>query len=270
MREDTARDALDREMPARFKRPPLFAWIAGVVLLAFFIHGATRSGISPGELVGALPGLAEFLGGAFPPNIERLGPVAQATAQTFEIALVGTVFGAVLSLPLAVLAARNTSPHPSVYYAMRAMISFARSIPDLVWGLIFVVAVGIGPLAGMLAIVVDTFGFCGRFFSERIEEVEPGPIQALKATGASTSGVIAGSVLPAAFPSFVATSMFALELATRSAVVLGLVGAGGIGVELETSMNLFRYDEALTIILVIFIVVVAVERTSAAIRRRIM
>lgn len=257
-------------MPGRWKRPSPFAFIVWVIFLGFFIHGLTTSDMRLDRLAGSLPNLVSFLSQALPPDLGRLSAVAVATVETFEIALVGTVFGALLSLPLALLAAANTSPHSSVYYATRGFISFLRAIPDLVWGLIFVVVVGLGPIAGIFAITVDTMGFCGRFFAERIEEVEPGPIKALQATGASVYGVIAGAIVPAAFPSFVATTMFALELATRSAVVLGLVGAEGIGVELSTSMQLLRYDEALTIILVIFAVVIAVERLASAIRRRVM
>lgn len=263
------RDEIGSERPpARWRSPSPFAWILWVVLLAFLIHGLFSSEIELSDLAGSMPNLVDFLSQAFPPSLERISAVAGATLETFEIAIIGTAFGTLLSLPLALLAARNTSPHGSVYYATRGFISFLRSVPDLVWGLIFVVVVGLGPIAGICAITVDTVGFCGRFFSERVEELEPGPIKALRATGASPYGVISGAIIPAAFPSFVATTMFALELATRSAVVLGLVGAGGIGVELTTSMQLLRYDEALTIILVIFAVVIAVERLSSAIRRR--
>ncbi|MEL7477211.1 MAG: ABC transporter permease subunit, partial [Cyanobacteria bacterium J06555_12] len=167
------------------------------------------------------------------------------------------------------LAAKNTTPHSVVHSASRSFIALLRVIPDLIWGLIFIVVVGLGAAPGILAIAVDTIGFCGKFFAERIEEVDPGPVEALRALGAPESGIVAGAIVPAVLPSFVATSLFALESSVRSAVVLGLVGAGGIGVELQTSMQLLRYDEALTIILVIFAVVTAVERLSAAIRRAV-
>ncbi len=190
--------------------------------------------------------------------------------ETFQMAIVGVVFGVILSLPMALLCARNTSPHPIVRVIARNVVATLRTVPDLVWALIFVVAVGLGPLAGILAIVMDTIGFCARFFSERIEEVDPGPGQALAATGASRSGVVCGAIIPECTPSFVATSLFSVEKAVRSAVVLGLVGAGGIGVELSAAMNLFRYDQALTVILAILVVVIGVEQVSAWIRKRVM
>jgi phosphonate transport system permease protein len=244
--------------------------VVGVVFLAFFAHGVVGSGLTPERLASAFARLGGFLVQAVPPDPSRLGDVALATLETLEMAIVGTAAGAVLSLPLALLAARNTSPHPAVYGVTRAFIAFLRAVPDLVWGLVFVVAVGLGPLPGILAITVDVMGFCGRFFAERLEEIDPGPSEALRATGATALGVFAGAILPASFASFVASTLYSLESSVRSAVVLGLVGAGGIGVELSTSMQLLRYDEALTAILVIFVVVVAVERLSSAVRKRVM
>lgn len=238
-------------------------------MLAFFVHGIVTSGAGLDRLANTGPNLLAFLSEAVPPDPSRLPALARATLETFEMALVGTAFGAALSLPISLLAAKNTSPYPAVYYSARAFVSFLRAVPDLVWGLVFVVAVGLGPVAGICAITVDAMGFCGRFFAERVEEIEPGPVRALQATGATPYAVIAGAVVPAAFPSFVATTTYALEGAIRSAVVLGLVGAGGIGVELSVSMQLYRYDEALTIILIIFAVVITVERLSAALRRRV-
>lgn len=263
------KEANTERTPPRFTRPSPFVFVVLAGALAFFVHGLVVSELTPGRLASGLSELVEFLAQALPPATGRLPDVARATLETFEMALVGTAFGAALSVPLALLAARNTSPLVAVYGAARTLTAFLRAVPDLVWGLVFIVAVGLGPAAGICAIAVDVMGFCGRFFAERIEEVEPGPVDALRATGATVPAVIAGSVLPAALPSFVATTLFALESATRSAVVLGIVGAGGIGIELTVSMQTLRYDEALTIILVIFVVVVAVERVSAAIRRRI-
>lgn len=262
--------AARRGLPPRFRRPSVFMWLVWVAFLAFFVHGVMISGLGPERLLGGFGRLAEFLAQAIPPDPGRIAAVGRATLTTLEMAVVGTAIGAVFSLPLALLAARNTSPHAIVYGATRTLIAFLRAVPDLVWGLIFVVAVGLGPGPGILAIAVDVMGFCGRFFAERIEEIDPGPAEALRAAGATRTGVIFGAIMPASFASFVASTLFSLESSVRSAVVLGLVGAGGIGVELATSMQLLRYDEALMAILVIFAVVVAVERISAEIRRRIL
>lgn len=255
--------------PPRLERPSAIAFILLVGLAAFFLTGLQGANISPERLIRGVSNLGTFFGEAMPPNFSRWDVIATAMLETFQMAIVGVVFGVILSLPMALLCARNTSPHPVVRVISLNIVATLRTVPDLVWALIFVVAVGLGPLAGILAIIMDTIGFCARFFSERIEEVDPGPGQALAATGASRSGVICGAILPECTPSFVATSLFSVEKAVRSAVVLGLVGAGGIGVELSASMNLFRYDQALTVILAILVVVIGVEQISAWIRKRV-
>jgi phosphonate transport system permease protein len=259
------------DLPARVRRPSLLTLVIVLVVGGLLLHGWTQGAtVRPDSLATGVFRLGEFVEDAVPPDVSRLGPILKALLVTVEMALLGTIIGVVLSLPLAVLAARNTTPHWSLYAISRAIVTVSRTIPDLVWGLIFVIAVGLGPEAGVLAIAVDVMGFCGRFFAESIEDMDPGRIEGLRALGAPRFGVLAGGVVPACLPSFVTTSMFALESSARSSVVLGLVGAGGIGIELATSMTLLRYDEAATIILSILGVVVVFERVSAAIRRRVL
>jgi phosphonate transport system permease protein len=161
------------------------------------------------------------------------------------------------------------SPHRFVYCSARGVLSLFRTVPDLVWALLFVVAVGLGPFAGTLAIMIDTAGFCGRFFAEAMEEVHAGPQEALKAMGARKIDVVFCAVVPAGLPSFVNSSLYSLEKATRSSVILGLVGAGGIGIESKVAMDLFQYNQAASAILAIFALVIAVEQISGAVRRRI-
>ncbi|MCL9776088.1 phosphonate ABC transporter, permease protein PhnE [Vibrio methylphosphonaticus] len=259
-----------KSLPPRLESPSISTWLIAIILLAFFVNGFASANITGDRLVNGASNLSIFLGDAFPPNFSRVDVIAKAMLETFQMAIVGVVFGVILSLPMALLCARNTAPHPLVRMIAINLVSAFRTIPDLVWALVFVISVGLGPLAGILAIVMDTIGFCARFFAERIEEIDPGPSHALNAIGAKRSGIVMGAVIPECLPSFVATSLFSVEKAVRSAVVLGLVGAGGIGVELSASMNLFRYDQALTVILAILVVVIGVERVSGMIRRKIM
>lgn len=255
--------------PSRWKKPSLLIWVVLLIGISFFVHGLWISDLTPARLWKGIFRLSDFLGQALPPNPKRLGSVVRSTLETFEMALVGTVFGAALSLPISVLAAKNTTPFPWCFSITRSFITLLRVIPDLIWGLIFIIVVGLGPAAGIMAITVDVMGFCGKFFAERIEEIEPGPIEALRAIGASEASIIVGAIFPTTLPSFVASTLFSLESSVRSAVVLGLVGAGGIGVELSTSMQLLRYDEALMVIIVIFTVVLLVEEVSSWIRKMI-
>jgi len=257
-------------LPPRFEQPHPLAFLGWVLALAFLVAAVQGTGFSLGRLADGLPAIGRMLDRMFPPNLERLPAIGKALLITFQMAVVGTVLGVILSLPLAVLAARGLSPHPLVRHAARSLIAFFRTVPDLIWALFFVIAVGLGPFAGTLAIMIDTIGFCGRFFAEAMEEQEKGPQEALTAIGASRTGLVFSAVIPAALPSFTATSLFSLEKATRSSVVLGLVGAGGIGIELKVAMDLFAYDLAATIILAIFALVLVVEQASGALRRRLM
>ncbi len=256
--------------PPRSPRLPPLAWVSLVLLAAFLLQGFSQAGVTPQRLGSGLGNLGQFLAQAFPPDFSRLWPLAKSMYETLQMAFAGVGLGVLFSLPIAVLSARNTSPHPVVRILSRLLIATFRTIPDLVWAMVFLVAVGFGPLAGILAIVADTVGFCARFFSERIEEIRPGPAEALAATGAGRAGVICGAILPEAFPSFVATGLYAVEKSVRAAVVLGLVGAGGIGVELRSAMNLFQYPQALTIILLILVVVIGCEQLSSLLRKRLL
>jgi phosphonate transport system permease protein len=185
------------------------------------------------------------------------------------MAVAGTVLGLIFSLPLAILAAEGLSPHPAVRVAARMLIAFFRTVPDLVCALVFIIMVGLGPAAGVLAIMVDKIGFAGRFFAEAMEETDKGPREALSAIGATRTGLIFSAVIPEALPSMIATSLFSLEKAVRGSVILGLVGAGGIGVELRIAFDLFDYDQAATIIICVFLLVLAVERVSDWLRRKL-
>jgi phosphonate transport system permease protein len=190
--------------------------------------------------------------------------------ETLQIAIAGAAIGILVSLPVALLAARGVLAGRLVNTAVRVILGFIRAVPDLVWALVFVVAVGLGPLAGVLAIALDTLGFCGRFFADDMENTDPGPAEALTATGARRIDVAAAAVIPGAMPAFVSTSLFGLEKAVRSSTILGLVGAGGIGIELKVAFDLFDYPTALSVILMIAVVVVGVEQLGALMRQRIM
>ena len=216
-----------------------------------------------------MPALGGILGRMFPPDLERLPQILWSLLVTFQMALAGAVLGLLLAFPLAVLAADGISPHPLVRHAARTLIALFRTVPDLVWALLFVIAVGLGPPAGVLAIMVDKIGFAGRFFAEAMEETDKSPREALAALGATRTGVIFSAIVPMAMPSFIATSLFSLEKAVRGSVILGLVGAGGIGVELKVAFDLFAYSTAATIIICIFILVLIVEQASSWVRRKL-
>lgn len=258
----------DYRPPARLSQPGVFSSVGYMLFVVFLIWSIEKVGMSPRELARGIPNMMRLLGEMSPPDFSRIGFVMKAILMTFQMALVGAVIGILLSFFLSVLAARNLSPHPIIYHAVRLLIALFRTVPDLVWAIFFVATVGLGSFAGTLTIVVDTMGFCGRFFAEAMEEVDPGSQEALSAIGATRAGIVFSAVLPAALPSFINSSLFSLEKAVRSSVVLGLVGAGGIGIELKVAMDMFMFREAATIILCVFVLVLAVEQLSGAIRSR--
>ncbi|MGB0240419.1 MAG: phosphonate ABC transporter, permease protein PhnE [Verrucomicrobiales bacterium] len=265
---DPSEPASDSGTVGRFERPRAFEFCLGFSLFVFLVWSLERVGVSVKAVLEGLPNMAKKVDDMTPPDFERVQPVLLKLLETLQIAFVGTVAGILISLVLAVFAAQSTSPHPFLRMVVRGFISFLRTVPDLVWAIFFVASVGLGPFAGTLTIMVDTIGFCGRFFAEGMDETEKGPQDALKALGAKRSAVIFAAIYPACIPSFTNTSSFALEKAVRSSVVLGLVGAGGIGIELKVAMDFFAYQQACTIILCIFILVLAVEQLSLYIRNR--
>ena len=256
--------------PSRFRRPHGGAFLTVLVLFGLAIHGVSRLDLSPERLLMAPARTWDFLSRGFPPATDRLPNFAEAMLETIEMAIIGTALGVLFSLPIALLAARNTTPHGAIHVATKSLFTVMRSVPDLVWAMVFVVSVGLGPIAGILTIMVDTIGFAGRFFAERIEELDRGPIDALRSTGANPISVMACAVIPTAFPSFTGTSLYCLEKSIRGAAVLGLVGAGGIGVELNVAFQLRQFDTAMTIIIMILIVVLLAERLSSVARKRML
>lgn len=261
----------DIAVPTRFVRPSALSFLgyaAGIMIFLWALNGA---GFSMEKVLSSPPRFADFAARAFPPNLapdvlERLG---WKMVETLQIAFAGAAIGIVLSLPVALLAARGLIFGPVVNTVIRTGLGFIRAVPDIAWALVFVVAVGLGPFAGTLAIMIDTIGFCGRFFADDMEAVDKGPSEGLTATGARKLDIAACATLPASAPAFVSTALFALEKAVRSSTILGLVGAGGIGIELKVGFDLFDYPTAMTVILMIAVVVILIEALSTWVRQKI-
>ncbi|MEO0989357.1 MAG: phosphonate ABC transporter, permease protein PhnE [Pseudomonadota bacterium] len=261
----------DIAAPARIEQPSAISFLgyaAGVVIIIWCFAGA---GFSVEKVLTAPPRFADFLDRAFPPNVDPqvLSRLGWKMVETLQIAIAGAVLGVILSIPVALLAARNLIVGTWINQSVRTVLGFIRAVPDIAWALVFVVAVGLGPFAGMLAIMVDTIGFCGRFFADDMEAADKGPAEALTATGARKTDVVACATIPAAMPAFISTSLFALEKAVRSSTILGLVGAGGIGIELKVGFDLFDYPTAMTVILMIAVVVIAIEQLSGWARTKV-
>jgi phosphonate transport system permease protein len=252
------------------RRPPspltitIIAVVVGVHVLAW-----DATGFSPAALIEGWEGMADFLGQALPPDLSVLPESLESAAITIYIGLLGTTFSIPFAFVLAVLASRATTGNSVIYQASRSLLSFLRSVPDVVFALIFVTAVGLGPFAGVLALVFHNTGVMGKLWAEAMEETDPGPREALRVAGASGTQIAANAVLPAVLPQLVGLLLYRFDVNVRSSLVLGLVGAGGIGFLINQSIKLFRFDQMVTHILVVVVVVVLVDQLSAYVRRRI-
>jgi phosphonate transport system permease protein len=230
--------------------------------------------------------LATFVRGMFPPDFSSsfLGVVGAAIAQTLAIAVAGTTLAVLLALPLGFLATPSlfrrgilvASDPPSVAkralslasLAARGVLRLFRAVPDVMWGVLFVVAIGLGALAGTLALAVAYTGVLGRVYADVFESVDQGPVEAIHSTGAGRFAVFVTAVWPQAIGSVIAYTLYSFECCVRAASVLGFIGAGGIGYEINVSLRLFDYQQVLTLILAYLLVVFASELVSRALRGR--
>lgn len=259
------------DLPGRFSGLSPFAFSLMVAGLAVVFASMAQVAPGPQKLIDGAPGMVRLVDRMLPPNLDPdfLLRIFWKIVETFQIALVGAFLGILASLPIAWLAARGVTPLRWFAPVVKAFVSLLRTVPDLVWALIFVATVGLGAVAGTMTIFVDTIGFCGRFFAEAFEDADKEPQEALQAIGAGRFSVLCGAILPDAMPSMINASVFALEKAVRSSVVLGLVGAGGIGQELKVAFDLFQYHDASTIILSIFVLVLGMEWATDRLRSRL-
>ncbi len=203
-------------------------------------------------------------------NTLQLGwlPIITAVFETIQMAIIGTLGAVIMALPLSLFAARNTSPHPIIYSMTRFVLNFLRSIPELVYALLFVAAVGLGPFTGVLALAFGSVGSMARVFSEAIEQIDPAQVNAVRATGANGLQTFVFSVIPQAFPLFISYSIIYFESNVRHATILGIVGAGGVGFLLFKYTGTSDYPKVLGAALVLVVAVTIIDRFSGWLRRR--
>ncbi|PPG04445.1 phosphonate ABC transporter, permease protein PhnE [Pseudoclavibacter sp. RFBI5] len=258
------RDRLERAFSIPRARFLLGIPVAAVVLLWSFA-GAEFNFSKLGD--GAI-NMGEFLSRLFPPDFSKFGSIFSLLIETLQMAIVGTVLGAVLSLFMAFAASSNIAPK-WMYYPARWVMNIIRSVPDLVFALMFVSAVGLGPFAGILAMTLGSIGSIGKVYAEAMESVDRGPMSAMQAVGASRRQLIQYGVLPQAAPLLVSYTLLLFEGNVRGATILGLVGAGGIGLELTTAMKMYDYGHLSAIIICIIVLVTLIDQGSALIRKRL-
>lgn len=190
--------------------------------------------------------------------------------ETFLIALWGTILALILSIPLGFMGARNLMGDGTVVFATRAVVSFFRAVPEIVSALFLVIAYGFGPVAGVIALGLHGAGFLGKFYADDIENADPKPQEALRALGANVLTMTRFAILPQVFPQYVAYTLYIFDRNIRMATVIGIVGAGGIGQELKGRFDMYAYGHVGTILLIIFLTVLALDQLSAKLRSRLL
>ena len=225
----------------------------------------------------------------FPPDLSAgaVRDAAKGAVETFAISLLGSLLAVAIGLPLSLLATRTllfrgllfaARPLPpvektlrvAVFGAAKAVLNVLRTVPELVWAMIFVFMVGLGPFPGVLALGVHTGGVLGKLFGEVLENVDPAPLEALQATGSSRFRILIYGVLPQALPQFLAYALYRWEVNIRVAAMMGFVGAGGLGQRIHIAISLFHEHQLLTLILAIYIIVTIVDGLSAYLRARLL
>jgi phosphonate ABC transporter permease subunit PhnE len=254
---------------ARVAFPPNWPARIGLVLLAVYVvYASTTIELTWDRFVAGLDHGAKFVARMVPPDVapDKISLLYIGMTESLQIAIISTVVGIFLSLPLGLAAARNLSPLPLAWSA-RALIALFRSFHPLIVAILFVKAVGFGALAGMLALVIASLGFLSKLVAEAIEEMSMQPVEAIRAAGGSFLSVVIMAVLPQVMARFIGFSAYQLDSNLRNSALVGVVGGGGIGATLLTAFQRFDYDFVLTIVLAIIAIVMVGEIVSGWMRR---
>ena len=242
-------------------------WLAA--LAALFVVVTRDLEIDFRALAWGAADMGEFLGRFETPDFSRLSRYLMLMGETVAMGLWGTALAFLGAFVIAPFAARNLSPHPLIYRVARELLNFLRAMPDLLFAMLFVAAMGLGPLPGVLAIGMHVTGFLGKVFAENLERVDPGAYEAVRVSGAGFLQTVMWAGWPSVLQETVGYTIFILDRNVRMAAILGLVGAGGIGFEIKTTMGLFQYDQAAALILVVGTTILAIDYLSAWARRKV-
>lgn len=246
-----------------------FNWLATLswgLLLLTLGWGWQAAEMKPLVLITDGGNMLEFAGDFFPPDFRDIGYYLEEMVITLHIALWGTMLAIICSIPLGLMSSENLAP-AWIYQPTRRLMDATRAINEMVFAMLFVVAVGLGPFAGVLALFVHTTGVLAKLFSEAVEAIDPLPVEGVRATGASLLQEILYGVIPQVLPLWISFSLYRFESNVRSATVVGMVGAGGIGVILWESVRGFQFQQTCAVMLVIIVSVTLIDLTSQRLRK---
>lgn len=247
--------------------PKNIAITLGLIILIWW--SALSTDFSFIRLFSSFENLHHFLNRFFPPNWARAEMALSATLVTLQVAFLGTFLALLVVLPISFLAAKNTAPNTLLFHSIRSLLSFLRSVPDIVFGLILVVLVGLGPFAAVIAIFLHNIGVLGKLISELVEAADKGPQEAVIAVGLGGTFVALYGILPQIIPNVLSHYFYRFEVAIRTSLILGFIGAGGIGQLLFNDFQTQRYDNVTLYVLFIMALVILVDMLGSYVRNRI-
>ncbi|ANY66434.1 phosphonate ABC transporter, permease protein PhnE [Paenibacillus sp. BIHB 4019] len=251
--------------PARTKHV-----LTALLILLLLWGSAVQTEVSFKELIEGFPNMLDLLREMFPPRWTYFDNILGGMLETIRMALVGTTIGAIIAIPVALLCAGNLMPHRWVYYPARFLLNLVRTLPDLLLAALFVAVFGLGPVPGILALAVFSVGLIAKLTYETLETIDQGPLEAMTAVGANAMQRIVFGVVPQISAAFMSYVLYTFEINVRAAAILGLVGAGGIGLFYEATLGFLEYDKTAVIILFTLVIVLIIDFASTKLREKLL
>ncbi|SCS65492.1 phosphonate ABC transporter, permease protein PhnE [Staphylococcus caeli] len=258
--------SFDQYLTRKLSQKTLFSML---LILFLVIWSFIYTGFSITDLFIGIPQIGELFTAMFPPDWSYLSDILQPMIDTIRMAIVGTFIGSIIAVPVALLCAHNIAQSKWISVPMRLILNIVRTIPELLIAAVFVAVFGIGQIPGVLAVMILTISIVGKLLYESLESIERGPLEAMTAVGANRIKWIIFGVVPQALASFFSYVLFAFEINIRAAAVLGLVGAGGIGLYYDQTLGLFQYDRTAMIIIFTLVIVVVIDLISSKVREKL-
>lgn len=267
-----------RRLPNGGYVEPPFQWLTtanlcrlavAIAVTGFLATSIGMAKVDPAALITGFPRLLAWAARAWPPVLTNLDAYLMRGLETIAIATVATLVAALVAYPLSVLVAHNVSPSPMIAYPIRWMVNGCRGIDTIIFALLFVAAVGLGPFAGVLGMIVHSIGIITKLNAEAIETLPSAPLDAAALSGANRTKIVTYAVLPMALPNLASVSLYVWEANVRTSTILGIVGAGGIGTEIKAAIDLFDFQKLFTLSVIVLILVTAIDQLSSWLRRRL-
>jgi phosphonate transport system permease protein len=253
------------DMPVRFTAKRM---LVAVVVIAVHWWAFYGTGLNPVTIVEGIPAMWDLMQHMFPPSLKNYQELVRPALETVYIGVLATIIGSILSIPVGFLAAANMSPI-YIYHPVRLVLNVFRGVSEIIWALLFVVAVGLGPMAGVLALIIFAVGVQSKLVAEAVEAVDPGPLEAMRALGARPWKVFLYGAWPQVLPLYLTFCLYYWDHNTRQATILGFVGAGGLGVTLFWDISVYEFERATTSVLLMIIMITFIDRFCLYLRKKI-